>query len=480
MLAARSPGPRLRAAALGLLLSPRGAVGAAICAAAVTIAAPAAAQADAYKLHMENGVKLYNDKNFAAAIVEFQAAHDARPGPNPLLNIALCEKELFHYRRAIAALEAAIAKHGDVMAPSDRKAAEDAIKDMRALLGKVVIKVEPPTAALSLDGEDLAAGAADRPIELGPGAHKITARAQGYAPADRSFTVASGQAQVVTLALAADGANVTIQAPDPRMTITIDQRPYGTGSWTGVLPVGPHLVVVSGASGPALEGQFIAVAGQPVTLRSGAGLAPHKSEPTRRRGLYLLATGSFLVPAVHPPYFADPHVDFGAGFGARIGYQVNNVAGFDLSFQHSSVQTYQTGDESGKISFRLLSERIAAGLRLSTPGKMWRFVGMVGGGVVWDQVQWGEQVMRACTGVKSGETCPLQGDVHGLDAFVLAEAVVELDVDRVLIDLGVEAQFQSTGNISGGQDVTSFKGSIYGTRPIINVGPALRVGYRFW
>src|SRR6185503_15191403 len=60
---------------------------------------------DAYRLHMDNGVKLYQDKNFAAAIAEFEAAYKARPKASPLMNISLCYKSVFAYPKAIAALE---------------------------------------------------------------------------------------------------------------------------------------------------------------------------------------------------------------------------------------------------------------------------------------------------------------------------------------------------------------------------------------
>jgi len=66
---------------------------------------PAAAQPDPYRQHMDNGIKLFHDGNFEAALVEFEAAYKARPKASPLLNIALCQKARFRYPKAIAALE---------------------------------------------------------------------------------------------------------------------------------------------------------------------------------------------------------------------------------------------------------------------------------------------------------------------------------------------------------------------------------------
>lgn len=466
----------------------------AVVVAALTAAVPVLAQAEAYKPHMENGVKLFNDKNYPAAIAEFKAAYEARPNPNPLVNIALCEKALFAYPKAIAVLESAIVKHGDVMSPADKQAAEDAIKEMRALLGVVVVKLTPTAATLILDGEELPREPSPRTLSLGPGAHRIEARADGYASAEARVDVASGKTKEITLDLVADKGFVTITAPDPRMTITLDQRALGAGKWSGLLPPGPHVVVMSGPGAAPYEAQIVVVAGQPLDVSVGKGgtpLAPKRDELPMRRGLYLLGTGSILFSLTHPPAWQSPTTDFGGAYGLRVGFQVNNTAGFDVSYQHSSISTgvIDNSDESGRVSYRILADRFAATLRLITPGTMWRFVGALGGGVVIDGVKFGSSARDACNPPK-GSICPfLNGGDSGVDgaigadAFALVEAGVELDVDRVLIDVGIEAQFQSTGNLNTVQKDTAGKDvivGIYGARPIINIGPAVRVGYRFW
>jgi hypothetical protein len=443
----------------------------------LTAAAGARAQAEGYKPHMENGVKLYNDRNYPAAIVEFRAAYDARPGPNPLLNIALCEKALFQYPRAIAALEQALGKHTEAMDASDRQAAVDAIRDMRALLGRVALKINPPQATVLIDGE-LVGGTA---VDLGPGAHRVEIRADGFTSVERTLTVASGQAQEVVVALVAEVGSVVIDAEDPDATITIDGKEVGKGSWKGELSPGQHAVRLILSRGRPYETTVQIVSGKDVVVRTP------KKEAGPRRGLYLFGTGTILFPLVNSPYIDQPKFDFGAGYGLRIGYQVNDIAGFDVSYQHSIIANYNQNDTDGKMGFRLVTERVALGLRLTTPGKMWRFVGMFGGGFAYDRALWGDNVMdpHVCVTVKDksgNDTCPLQGNVRGFDAYGLIELLAELDVDSVLINLGVEAQFQATGGVAKPITLTdiNYYGSIYGTRPIINIGPALRVGYRFW
>src|SRR5687767_3027351 len=84
--------------------------------AAVLLApAPAWAQRDLYKHHMENGVKLFNDRNFPAAITEFKAAYKEKPKASPLINIALCYKAQFNYPKSIQYLEQAQREHAATM-----------------------------------------------------------------------------------------------------------------------------------------------------------------------------------------------------------------------------------------------------------------------------------------------------------------------------------------------------------------------------
>lgn len=484
-----------RAAALALALLGRAGIVIGPGIVALVTPAPAAwAQGDPYKIHMENGVKLYNDRNYPAAIAEFTAAYDARPRANPLLDIALCEKALFHYPRAIAALETALARHGDAMDAADKKAAGDAIKEMRALLGTVTVKVTPPQATVLVDGEDLPAGAPRDALQLGPGAHRIEARADGFATGEQSVTVASGQTQEVTLALVPDKGWVTVQAADARMTIAVDQRVVGTGAWAGMLPPGAHLVQIYGPGGQPYEAQILVIAGKPLNVRAGVGGgsgppgggllpgAPKKDDPPAlpvRRGLYVMGLGSILFATTHSPALPDAKMEFGAGYGLRLGFQVNNMAAFDATYEHSSITTHANADTTGEAYYRVLSDRVAASLRLISPGKVWRFVGTLGGGFVVDGVVFGNNVAAFCPSTKANP-CPLTGSPGGIDAFALVEAGAELDLDRVLIDLGIEAQFQSTGNLQSVSQSTKVETGIYGATPIVNVGPALRVGYRFW
>ncbi len=480
------------------------------------VARPALAQADAYKQHMENGVKLYQDKNYLAAELEFRAAYDARPNANPLVNVALCEKALFNYPKAIEALELALSRHRAVMDAADVKASEDAVREMRGLLAYLTVTVSPSHGVVVVDGDEQPAG---KKIALGPGIHQVEARAEGFASQKQEVKVTSGETKEIPFALEADKGEIAVHAPDPHTAIFVDDRPRGTGTFRGYVAPGPHSVRLVKDGAPPLEVQVLVAVGKlyEVSVEAGAlvvsgdGALPTGPQkdlpPPPVRGFYGLVLGSMLFPMTHPPSFPDAKVDFGAGYGVRLGFMVNKAAGFEGTYEHSSLSTGTTLTGVGDSHYRVISDRMALGLRLVSPGKVFRVVGSLSAGVVIDGLQFypsasaSERLTFAqrCSGnskltSKSKITnCPFEPDLtnskltaasptgvsaRGVDAFGLVEIMAELDVDRVLIDIGMEFEFQSTGNIA--TDSTNLNDAFYRGTPIVNLGPAIRIGYRFW
>jgi tetratricopeptide (TPR) repeat protein len=372
---------------------------------------PAWAQPDPYKQHMENGVKLFQDKNYAAALLEFEAAYAQKPKASPLLNVALAHKAMFAYPKAIAALEKALNAHGDSMDPADKKAAEEAIAEMRALLAHLAVTVTPAHATVSIDGEDLPAGAASRPIAVGPGTHRVAARAEGFASAEKSISVVSGEKdKSVRIDLAPDKGYVYARAGDPRMAIAVDGKAVSFGSWEGWLAPGQHVVEFYRPGGAGhVRMPIVVAAGQAQEVRPVPGAMPPVTPPVQQplqpvvpppeapkpkppepdlRGFFFLATATLLAPVRHPQGFPNGQATSGGNGGLRVGYRVNTPASFDIGFEYGNVAV-ESADDDGtedETSYSLSSLRVGANLRLMTPGKKVRFVGTPGGGFVNDSI----------------------------------------------------------------------------------------------
>ena len=489
----------------------------AICAAAAISVAlcpsPALAQVDEYKPRMERGIKLFQDKNYVAAIVEFEAAYKVRPKASPLINISLCHKGLFNYPKAIAALELALAKHSDTMDQADIKAAKDAIAEMRDLLAYVTIKVDPPTATVTVDDAELPPDALASPVPLGPGPHRIAATAEGHARAEQTVSVASGEKdKKVSLALVPDKGYVTVRAGDPQMAIAIDHQPLGYGEWSGFLTPGSHLVQMYKPGGPSYAVQIVVAAGTKQEIRPGSpglamgpGIGPpmppgppgslpppppplEKPKPAPpKRGWFALATGSLLVPLQHPalkhrvleaPLLENP-VEFGTNSGAaggvRVGYRVNTPAAFEFMFEHGDIFTNDadnaiTSDGTEiDAGYSKQSYRLGVNVRLMTPGKSARFVGTLGGGIVIDDLDVEQADGAPCP------TCSFPGG-WGVDPYLLSELGFELDFSGVLVGACLQSYFQSARGI----ERSDSEKDLYDEDVLIHIGGSLRAGYAFW
>src|SRR3954464_13889314 len=102
------------------------------------------------KRHFAQGIALYNDGNFNAALAEFEAAYKIRQAPSVLYNIGLSQKSLFHYNEAISSLQEYLSKEKK-MTKDQQKAVNQLISEMKALLAEVTINVIPDGATIKVD-----------------------------------------------------------------------------------------------------------------------------------------------------------------------------------------------------------------------------------------------------------------------------------------------------------------------------------------
>ena len=95
------------------------------------------------------------DRNWQGALAEFDAAYKLKPGQSSLKNIALCQKELFRYTDAIETLNKALDRHAAEMGEAEKQSVRDAVAELGALVGSIVVRVTPADARVTLDGRRL-------------------------------------------------------------------------------------------------------------------------------------------------------------------------------------------------------------------------------------------------------------------------------------------------------------------------------------
>jgi hypothetical protein len=216
---------------------------------------------------------------------------------------------------------------------------------------------------------------------------------------------------------------------------------------------------------PGMGGRPISGAAAPKALPD----VPPKPEPVAPpepplRGFYGMATAGLMAPLAHPENFLDAESESGGAFGARLGYRVNNAASFEAMFEYSNITI---SSETYDADYTLASYHVGLNLRLHTPARRVRFVGIIGGGLVHDSLAF-DLVEPAGPGCAARKVCD---DTSGFDPYILSELGIELEFGGVLVGLAFVSSFQAMKGLDK---------EAYDNDPIVLAGGGLRVGYGTW
>jgi hypothetical protein len=404
-------------------------------------ASPPMATDGGYKRHMALGIRLFEDRNFDAAMSEFDQAYELQPGASPLINIALCHKGRFAYVKAIAVLRRALRDHRSSV--GDPAKLEKAIAEMSELLGTLAVTVTPSSAVtrLVLDGEVLERTAH---IAVGPGQHDLVVRADGFREQRRSFRVASGASVALRFDLVTARGTVVVVSPDASAAVSIDGQPRGLGSVKRQLSPGTHLLELVHGERRYTQ-SFAVVTGKTTRIVLDddellhVGDAPPRGpdliEQPPVRGFYGL-----LLTEVGPRFgeFSDLRV----APGLRLGYRVTTAVGIELEFQQvfNIVESSDTSQAVGTTTAR-------ANARLMTDSLPARFVTTLGLGYAHD-FGYAQDV----------------GTGNGFN--FLVEPALEFELSQFILGVALPVVLTLT-SLNGGS--VSF-----------DIGGGLRAGYGFW
>jgi hypothetical protein len=192
-------------------------------------AQPAPADADVAegRLHFDRGVLLFDQGDHDGALAEFQRAWELSRRPSVLFNVATTSRMLRRYGDAIEAYRRLRAEA--TLTASDRQRAERELRELEQLAARVRVTVDPPDAALLVDGRRHPVGV---DIVVGPGTHRAEATREDFHPAVEQITIASGETRALHLALrpvrataAVASARATPGSAGPPTSPTDDGRP---------------------------------------------------------------------------------------------------------------------------------------------------------------------------------------------------------------------------------------------------------------
>jgi hypothetical protein len=207
---------------------------------------PAQPSADAVaqaRSHFTHGVKLYEEDDFRAAVIEFNRAYELAPNWAVLYNVGQSYYQLRDYANALRILEKYEAL-GAASIPADRRAqVEKEVVELRGRLAHVAVLSNVVGAEILMDDAVLGQTPLPATQVVGAGRHTFRAAKTGYIAASQILDVAGGDNLTVTLTLAeatkaVEPAERTVSFAPAIASLVVGGVGIVTGSVFGALALG--------------------------------------------------------------------------------------------------------------------------------------------------------------------------------------------------------------------------------------------------
>jgi PEGA domain-containing protein len=165
--------------------------------------APPDVQAHAAATHFDRGVKLYEERDWRAALVEFQRAYAISPQYRVLYNVGQCLYQVEDYVGSLEAFEKYIAEGGAEIPQERREQVQSSIHELRGRVAHLRVVANVAGAEVTVD--DAVAGTTPlaAPLLVSAGRRKIVARKPGRTEVVRFVDVAGEDSVDVALTLEA-------------------------------------------------------------------------------------------------------------------------------------------------------------------------------------------------------------------------------------------------------------------------------------
>lgn len=278
-------------------------------------------------------VELVQKAQWSDALAAFEASAKLYPSASTTLNMGACERALGRYVRARATLSQALeesAAAGGSLPESSAIEARGFVAEIDRLLAKVTVTIDPPEAAIAVDGRPLftskagptpllAAGVLppgpgapppSKSFELvvDPGAHVITLSRKGFTDAVVNKTFAPGSTSTLDLKLDLLPATLRITSSQAAALVRVNDADVGPAPVDVLRPAGAYKVSVKKDGYLPYAAQITVQPGEEVKLR--AQLAEDKPSIAQRwwfwTGIAAVVAGGVAITVVATRPKAEP------------------------------------------------------------------------------------------------------------------------------------------------------------------------------
>jgi hypothetical protein len=191
---------------------------------------------------------LYQNSDFAGALVKFQRAYELSRDPRLLWNMAACEKNLRRYARMLRLIER-YEKEGGARSEQDREQARQLVGTVRLLVSNVRVVVNEPDASVFVDDELVGKTPLTEPVLVDLGTHRIRVSKPGYEEATLVQEISGASEMTLSFALErrVQQARLIVVARGAE-AISIDGVVVGQSRYENRIATGRHVVRVTAGS----------------------------------------------------------------------------------------------------------------------------------------------------------------------------------------------------------------------------------------
>lgn len=218
-------------------------------AASASASAPLSAEELEARKHFDIGLKLYKEKLFESALVEFEQSYKVVPRPSALRNMAQCQRDMKHFAEAYAAYEKLLSVHASQLTAKEVDAIKKAIKDLESVTGTLAFTVSEAEAMVVIDGREIGPTPLSAPVRVDVGPHVVRVTKAGFEPFEQSVKVLATQSLSVDAKLIKDvkTGHVTVKDKnDAKVHVWIDDVDRGVAPVSVDLTPGAHIVELKG------------------------------------------------------------------------------------------------------------------------------------------------------------------------------------------------------------------------------------------
>lgn len=195
----------------------------------------------------ERASTLFEDGDFRGARAEFERAHELANDARILYNVAVCDKMLRRYTRAIEGLERSLREGGTLLSADYVSRARETLAALAPYVSTIIVTADQEGASVLIDGEPVGTTPIARPLAIEVGEHLVSVRKSGYLDVPKRVRVTGGQAASATFVLetATSRAELSVDvvgAVGARVMVLVDGVEVGAAPFRTVVEAGPHTI----------------------------------------------------------------------------------------------------------------------------------------------------------------------------------------------------------------------------------------------